>query len=172
MVGSGQSCGSISQVTTTCMLAPTSCLCNHITLYTHTHTVLHSHASRRQSASARTPQTTRHARKYYYERSRAQTAAKQARSTAKQRFHELARLRNTPQNPVLMPKEEIQRMGSKLIVLMDYTATQDNELSVQFAETIFADVLKQSGAERIWAYCPRDDRCGYVPVSLVVPPVV
>ena len=71
-----------------------------------------------------------------------------------------------------MDKEEIQRVGSKLIVLMDYTATQEDELNVEFAESIFADVLKQSGAERIWAYCPRSDLCGYVPVSLVVPPVV
>ena len=71
-----------------------------------------------------------------------------------------------------MDKEEIQRVGSKLIVLMDYTATQEDELNVEFAETIFADVLKQGGAERIWAYCPRSDLCGYVPVSLVVPPVV
>lgn len=71
-----------------------------------------------------------------------------------------------------MEKDEIQRVGSKLIVLMDYTATQEDELSIEFAETVFADVLKQAGAERIWAYCPRTDRCGFIPVSLVVPPVV
>ncbi len=134
--------------------------------------MLHSNASRRALATTKAPPTTRHARKYYYDRSRAQAAAKQVRSTAKQRFHELARLRNTPQNPTLMTKEEIQRVGSKLIVLMDYTASQEDELNVHFAETIYADVLKQGGAERIWAYCPRDQRCGYVPVSLVVPPVV
>jgi len=99
-------------------------------------------------------------------------AAKQARSQAKQRFHELARMRNNPQNPVLMEKNDIKRIGSKLIVLIDYTATQDDELSIEFAETVFADVLKQAGAERIWAYCPRTDKCGFIPVSLVVPPVV
>ena len=99
-------------------------------------------------------------------------AARQARSQAKQRFHELARLRKDAQNPVLMDTDEIQRMGSKLIVLMDYTATQEDELNIQFAETVFADVLRQGGAERIWAYCPRTDECGFVPVSLVVPPVV
>jgi len=135
--------------------------------------VLHSSASRNQQAAANSkPSQSRHARKYYYERSRAQTAAKQARTNAKQRFHELARLRNTPQNPVLMGKAEIQKVGSKLIVLMDYTAAQQDELSVQFAETVFADVLKQGGAERIWVYCPRTDSCGYLPVYLVVPPVV
>lgn len=111
-------------------------------------------------------------KRYYPDRSKAQLAARQARSQAKQRFHELARLRKDPQNPVLMDKEEIQRMGSKLIVLMDYTATQDDELNIQFAETVFADVLRQGGAERIWAYCPRTDQCGFVPVSLVIPPVV
>lgn len=141
---------------------------------THSHTVLHSTA-RSRSISSRPPTAgtagSRHVRKYY-ERSRAQTAAKQARSQAKQRFHELARLRNTPQNPVLMNKEEIQRIGSKLIVLMDYTATQEDEMTVEFAETIFADVLKQAGADRIWAFCPRTNQCGYLPVSLVVPPVV
>ena len=98
--------------------------------------------------------------------------ARQARSQAKQRFHELARQRNNAQNPVLMDKEEIQRVGSKLIVLMDYTATQNDELDIQFAETVYADVLKQAGAERIWTYCPRSQQCGFVPVSLLVPPVV
>ena len=71
-----------------------------------------------------------------------------------------------------MSKEEIKRIGSKLIVLMDYTATQDDELNIEFAEVLIADVLKQTGSERIWAYCPRLDTCGYVPISLVVPPVV
>ena len=71
-----------------------------------------------------------------------------------------------------MSKEEIKRFGSKLIVLMDYTATQEDELNIEFAEVLIADVLKQAGAERIWAYCPRIDVCGYVPISLVVPPVV
>ena len=55
---------------------------------------------------------------------------------------------------------------------MDYTATQDDELNIEFAEVLIADVLKQTGSERIWAYCPRLDACGYVPISLVVPPVV
>ena len=154
----------------------THVVCHHLTPpLTHTHTVLHSSASRSRSISSRPPNaaaSSRHARKYYHERSRAQTAAKQARSQAKQRFHELARLRNTPQNPVLMNKDDIQRVGSKLIVLMDYTATQDDEMTVEFAETIFADVLKQAGADRIWAFCPRSNQCGYLPVSLVVPPVV
>ena len=71
-----------------------------------------------------------------------------------------------------MEKEDIQKIGSKLIVLMDYTATQEDELNIQFAETVFADVLRQGGADRIWAYCPRTDQCGFVPVSLVIPPVV
>ncbi len=73
---------------------------------------------------------------------------------------------------MLMEKEEIQRIGSKLIVLMDYTETQEDEISIQFAETVYADVLKQAGAERIWTYCPRTEKCGFVPVSLLVPPVV
>lgn len=98
--------------------------------------------------------------------------ARQARTQAKQRFHELARQRNNAQNPILMDKEEIQRVGSKLIVLMDYMACKDDEISIQFAETVYADVLKQAGAERIWAYCPRTELCGFIPVSLVVPPVV
>lgn len=114
----------------------------------------------------------KNSRRYYHQRSKAQIAARQARSQAKQRFHELARQRNNAQNPVLMDKEDIQRVGSKLIVLMDYTATQDDELSIQFAETVYADVLKQAGAERIWTYCPRTEQCGFVPVSLLVPPVV
>ena len=110
-------------------------------------------------------QVGRHARRYYHDHA---AGSRQAR--AKQRFHELARLRN--QNPVCMGKEEIKRVGSKLIVLMDYTATQDDELNIEFAEVLVADVLKQAGSERIWAYCPRLDTCGYVPISLVVPPVV
>ena len=118
-----------------------------------------SRASRQDSRSAR------HCRRYYQDRA---SMSRQAR--AKQRFHELARLRN--QNPVCMGKDEIMRIGSKLIVLMDYTATQDDELNIEFAEVLIADVLKQAGAERIWAYCPRLDVCGYVPISLVVPPVV
>jgi len=137
--------------------------------------------STRQQLGRNAQGATRNARRYYYQKSRAQTAARQARTHAKQRFHELARQRNNSQNPVLMDKDEIKRVGSKLIVLMDYTATQEDEISIQFAETVFgiqfaetvfADVLKQAGAERIWAYCPRTEQCGFVPVSLVVPPVV
>ena len=149
----------------------------------HTPTVLQSNAAARgrtlSSSSSRLPPSgpatgSRHTRRYYHhqDRSRVQSVARQARSQAKQRFHELARLRKDPQNPVLMEKEDIQKIGSKLIVLMDYTATQDDELNIQFAETVFADVLRQGGADRIWAYCPRTDQCGFVPVSLVIPPVV
>ena len=110
----------------------------------------------------------------YYDRSRQQLAAGQARCQAKQRFQELAKLRRDGQNPVRMDKAEIQQVGSRLIVLMNYMymATQEDELSIESAEIIFADVLKQAGAERIWGYCPRTDTCGYVPISLVVPPVV
>lgn len=128
--------------------------------------------ARQQMANRVPPSSSRNARRHYYQRSRAQMAARQARSQAKQRFHELARQRNNSQNPVLMNKEEIKRVGSKLIVLMDYTATQEDEISIQFAEMVYADVLKQAGAERIWSYCPRTELCGFVPVSLVVPPVV
>ena len=119
----------------------------------------------RSSSSRQEIRGGRHVRRYYQDHA---ITSRQAR--AKQRFHELARLRN--QNPVCMSKEEIKRIGSKLIVLMDYTATQDDELNIEFAEVLIADVLKQTGSERIWAYCPRLDTCGYVPISLVVPPVV
>jgi len=72
-----------------------------------------------------------------------------------------------------MDKDEIKHVGSKLIILWTtLQPTQEDEISIQFAETVFADVLKQAGAERIWAYCPRTEQCGFVPVSLVVPPVV
>ena len=133
--------------------------------------VLQNNGFRSQSAM-RAADRTRQPRRYYYERSRAQMAARQARSQAKQRFTELARMRNNPQNPVLTEKDDIKRVGSRLIVLMDYPAPQDDELSLEFGEAVFADVLKQAGADRIWAYCPRSDKCGFIPVSLVVPPVV
>ena len=94
------------------------------------------------------------------------------RVQCKQRFPKLARQRNSAQNPVLMEKEEIQKVGSKLIAVMDYTATQTDELDIQFAETVYADVLKQAGAERIWTYCPRTEKCGFVPMSLLVSQVV
>lgn len=130
--------------------------------------------STRHKVSIGSAPSTRAPRRSYHQnqRAKAQLVARQARSQAKQRFHELARQRNNAQNPVLMDKEEIQRVGSKLIVLMDYTATQNDELDIQFAETVYADVLKQAGAERIWTYCPRSQQCGFVPVSLLVPPVV
>ena len=133
-------------------------------------TGLQSNSTRKASVSG----PPRHNRRYYHhgQRSKAQIVARQSRNQAKQRFHELQRQRNNSQNPVLMEKEEIQRVGSKLIVLMDYTATQEDELNIQFAETVYADVLKQAGAERIWTYCPRTEQCGFVPVSLLVPPVV
>ena len=134
-------------------------------------TVLQNFGLRSQSAM-RAADRNRQPRRYYYERSRAQIAARQARSQAKQRFTELARMRSNPQNPVLTEKDDIKRVGSRLIVLMDYPAPQDDELSLEFGEAVFADVLKQAGADRIWAYCPRVDKCGFIPVSLVVPPAV
>jgi hypothetical protein len=93
------------------------------------------------------------------------------RNQAKDRFRQLAIARDTA-DPSKMSKEEIKRIGTKLIVLMDYEAVSSDELSVEFAETLFADVLSQSGVERIWVYSPRLDSCGYVPMSMVVPPVV
>lgn len=72
-----------------------------------------------------------------------------------------------------MSKEDIVKSGTRLIVLTDYTPTEQDELEVVFAEPLFANILTQNtGAERMWAYCPRTDTCGYVPVSLVAPQVV
>lgn len=133
---------------------------------------MQSNSTRRKASVGSVPSSRNSRRCYHQNRSKAQLVARQARSQAKQRFHELARQRNNSQNPVLMDKAEIQRVGSKLIVLMDCTATQNDELDIQFAETVYADVLKQAGAERIWTYCPRTEQCGFVPVSLLVPPVV
>lgn len=92
------------------------------------------------------------------------------RTQAKDRFKQLAMIRSI--DPTTMDKEEIKRIGTKLIVLMDYEAVIPDELSVEFAETLLADVMSQNGVERIWVYCPRTDSCGYVPMSMVVPPVV
>ena len=123
-----------------------------------------------QSKSAmRMPKCTRQTRQYNYECSRAQIAA---RSQAEQCFTELARMRNNPQNPVLAEKDTIEKVGSRLIVLMDYPASQDDELSLQFGEAVFSDVLNQADMDRIWAYCPRSDKCGFVPTFLLVLPVV
>ena len=93
------------------------------------------------------------------------------RMQAKDRFRQLAMIRST-NNPITMDKEEIKRIGTKLIVLFDYEAGMEDELTVEFSETLIADILTQTGSERIWAYCPRTDQCGYVPMSMVVPPVV
>lgn len=93
------------------------------------------------------------------------------RLQARDRFKQLAMARENA-NPALMDKEEIKKVGTKLIVLMDYEAVSPDELSVEFAETLLADILAQNGVERLWAYCPRTDACGYVPMSMVVPPVV
>ena len=71
-----------------------------------------------------------------------------------------------------MTREEIQRVGSKLIVLKGYTEAQDDEITVQSAETVYADVLNQAGGERIWVYCPRTNRCGFLPTSLLVIPIM
>ena len=93
------------------------------------------------------------------------------RLQAKDRFKQLAMIRSN-QDPTTMDKEEIKRIGTKLIVLMDYEAVSEDELSVEFAESLIADVLSQTGVDRIWAYCPRTDTCGFIPMSMVVPPVV
>ena len=94
------------------------------------------------------------------------------RLQAKDRFRQLQMARGQQFDPTSMDKEEIKRIGTKLIVLMEYEAADDDELSVEFAETLLADVITQTGSERIWAYCPRTDSCGFVPMSMVVPPVV
>ena len=94
------------------------------------------------------------------------------RIQAKDRFRQLAMMKSAQQDPVTVNKDEIKKIGTRLIVLMDYEATAEEELSVEFAEPLLADVLGQSGSDKIWAYCPRTDKCGYIPMSLVVPPVV
>ena len=94
------------------------------------------------------------------------------RLQAKDRFRHLAMIKSSNQNPVTVDKEEIKKIGTRLIVLMDYEATVEEELTVEFSEPLLADVLGQSGSEKIWAYCPRTDKCGFIPMSLVVPPVV
>ena len=90
---------------------------------------------------------------------------------ARDRFRQLAYDRTT-NNPTKMDKETIKRIGTKLIVLMDYEATNEDELTLEFSESVIADILTQTGSERIWVYCPRTDECGFVPMSMVVPPVV
>ena len=94
------------------------------------------------------------------------------RIQAKDRFRHLAMIKSSQQDPVTVNKDEIKKIGTRLIVLMDYEATAEEELTVEFSEPLLADVLGQTGCERIWAYCPRTDKCGFVPMSLVVPPVV
>ena len=93
------------------------------------------------------------------------------RTQAKDRFRQLA-MDRSKSNPTEMDKEDIKRIGTKLIVLMDYEATADDELTLEFSESVIADILTQTGSERIWVYCPRSDQCGFVPMSMVVPPVV
>ncbi len=90
---------------------------------------------------------------------------------ARDRFRQLAYDR-TINNPTKMDKETIQKVGTKLIVLMDYEATSNDELTLEFSESVIADILTQTGSERIWVYCPRTEECGFVPMSMVVPPVV
>lgn len=89
---------------------------------------------------------------------------------AKERFKQLAIAK---QRPVINSnKEEIRKVGSQLIVLADYDAHEMDELTVQLADVLLADMIAQSNADRLWAYNTRTDRLGFVPVSLVQPPVV
>lgn len=90
---------------------------------------------------------------------------------ARDRFRQLAQDRST-NDPMKVDKEIIKKVGTKLIVLMDYEATCEDELTLEFSESVIADILTQTGSERIWVYCPRTDQCGFVPMSMVVPPVV
>ena len=148
-------------------------MATYFDLFLVSHTVLQSTPPQANSNNKGSALHQRRAQRYHqYQKARQHTVARIAREQAKNRFHELARQRKTHLDPVSMDKQEIQRVGSKLIALMDYSSTEEDELSIQFAEILFADVMKQAGAEKIWAFCPRTDKCGYVPISLVAPPVV
>lgn len=90
---------------------------------------------------------------------------------AKERFKQLAIAKQ--QRPVINNnKEEIKKVGSQLIVLADYDAHEVDELSVQLADMLLADMITQSNADRLWAFNTRTDKLGFIPVSLVQPPVV
>ena len=90
---------------------------------------------------------------------------------AKERFKQLAIAKQ--QRPIINNnKEEIKKIGSQLIVLVDYDAHEVDELSVQLADMLLADMIPQSNADRLWAYNTRTDKLGFIPTSLVQPPVV
>lgn len=99
------------------------------------------------------------------------SAQRNLKMQARDKFRQLAQDRSTT-DPTKVDKEIIKKVGTKLIVLMDYEATCDEELTLEFSESVIADILTQTGSERIWVYCPRTDQCGFVPMSMVVPPVV
>jgi len=90
---------------------------------------------------------------------------------AKERFKQLAIAKQ--QRPIINNnKDEIKKVGSQLIVLADYDAHEVDELSVQLADLLLADMIPQSNVDRLWAYNIRTDKLGFIPVSLVQPPVV
>ncbi len=113
------------------------------------------------------PTHSRHTRNHHHSSS----AHRNMKIQARDRFRQLA-LDRTANNPTKMDKDVIKKVGTKLIVLMDYEATSDDELTLEFSESVIADILTQTGSDRIWVYCPRTDKCGFVPMSMVVPPVV
>lgn len=73
---------------------------------------------------------------------------------------------------VCQTKEEIKRIGTRLLVLSNYEPLQSDELRVELGEMVLADVLTQSNVKRVWAYCPRSDKVGYLPVWVVHPPIL
>ena len=90
---------------------------------------------------------------------------------ARERFKQLAIAKQ--QRPIVNNnKDEIKKVGSQLIVLADYDAHEVDELSVQLADLLLADMIPQSNADKLWAYNIRTDKLGFIPTSLVQPPVV
>lgn len=104
---------------------------------------------------------------------RSMSSSRAQREFAKAQFRQLALAqRNPSRNPVLQDKEEIQKIGTRLLVLSNYDAVEEDELQVELGEVVLADVLTQSNVKKVWAYCPRTNKVGYLPVWVVHPPVI
>lgn len=104
---------------------------------------------------------------------RSQSASRAQREFAKQQFRQLALAQHNPAKmAACQTKEEIKRIGTRLLVLSNYEPLQSDELRVELGEMVLADVLTQNNVKRVWAYCPRLDQVGYLPVWVVHPPIL
>jgi len=64
------------------------------------------------------------------------------------------------------------KIGAELVMLYDYKAQVDDDLSVRRGDWVYADLSNQTVEGWLWAYAPKQRKSGFIPKAYARPPAM